>query len=63
LDVLNEWAHVDHGINDHFAFGSSELMNKYLDVYDNFVEICEMGAGMNPECIIGFNAQKRHDYL
>jgi hypothetical protein len=60
VNVLNEWAHVEHGINDHFAFGSSELMDKYLDVYENFVEICEMGAEINPECIVGFNAQKRH---
>ena len=52
VNVLNEWAHVEHGINDHFAFGSSELMDKYLDVFENFVEICEMGAEINPECII-----------
>ena len=60
INVLKEWAHVEHGINDHFAFGSSELMDKYLDVYENFVEIAEMGAEINPECIIGFNAQIRH---
>jgi hypothetical protein len=61
VNVLNEWAHIEHGINDHFAFGSSELMDKYLDVFDNFVKICEMGAEINPECLIGFNAQKRHN--
>jgi hypothetical protein len=60
VNVLNEWAHLEYGINDHFAFGSSELMNKYLDVYSNFVNICEMGAAVNPECIVGFNAQVRH---
>ena len=60
VNVLNEWAHLDYGINDHFAFGSSELMDKYLDVYNNFVEICEMGAAVNPECLIGFNAQVYH---
>jgi hypothetical protein len=61
VNVLNEWAHIEYGINDHFAFGSSELMDKYLDVYTNFVEICEMGAAINPECIVGFNAQVRHE--
>jgi hypothetical protein len=61
INVLNEWAHVEHGINDHFAFGSSELMDKYLDVYDNFIDIVELGAEVNPECILGFNAQKRHN--
>ena len=37
VNVLNEWAHVEHGINDHFAFGSSELMDKYLDVFETLL--------------------------
>lgn len=60
INVLDEWAHLDYGINDHFAFGSSELMDLYLNVYDNFVELCESGAAVNPECILGFNANVKY---
>lgn len=65
INVLKEWAHIEYGLNDHFAFGSSELMDKYSDVYTNFEMICKMGAAVdlpntNPECLLGYNAQIRH---
>jgi len=60
VNVLKDWVHLDYGLNDRFAFGSSELMDKYLDVYSNFEKLCEMGASVNQECLIGFNSQIRH---
>lgn len=60
INVLNEYAHVEHGLNDHFAFGSSDIMDKYLDVYKNINELNDLGAEINPECLIGFNAQKKY---
>jgi hypothetical protein len=57
LNVLDEWAHLDYGLNDHFAFGNSEIMNLYSSAYSNLGKILEMGCAINPECIVGFNAQ------
>ena len=62
-DNLHIWSrkiHLDYGIHDHFAFGSSPIMDKYSDVYSNFIELCKMGAAVNPECILGYNVQIRH---
>ena len=60
INVLQEFAHLDYGINDHFAFGRSDLMDKYLSVCSNLSTIIEEGAAINPETLIGWNAQKHH---
>ena len=60
LNVFKEFAHLDYGINDHFAFGRSDLMDKYLSVCSNLSTIIEEGAAINPETLIGWNAQKHH---
>jgi hypothetical protein len=60
VNVHNEYAHLDYGINDHFAFGSSELMDKYLSVCSNLETIINEGAAINPETLIGWNAQEHH---
>ena len=60
VNVLDEFAHLDYGLNDHFAFGASELMDKYLDVCSNLETIIDEGAAINPETLIGYNAQRYH---
>ena len=60
VNVFSEYAHTDYGINDHFAFGRSDLMDKYLNVCSNLSTIIEEGAAINPETLIGWNAQKHH---
>ena len=60
VNVFDEYAHLDYGINDHFAFGSSKLMDKYLSVCSNLSDIIDEGAAINPETLIGWNAQKHH---
>ena len=60
INVFKEFAHLDYGINDHFAFGRSDLMDKYLSVCSNLSTIIEEGAAINPETLIGWNAQKHH---
>ena len=60
VNVLDEFAHLDYGLNDHFAFGASELMDKYLDVCSNLETIINEGAAINPETLIGYNAQRYH---
>jgi len=60
LNVLNEFAHLDYGLNDHFAFGNAEVMAKYASTYSNFETLVSMGAAVNPECLVGFNAQIYH---
>ena len=60
VNVFDEFAHLDYGINDHFAFGASELMDKYLDVCSNLENIIDEGAAINPETLIGYNAQRYH---
>lgn len=69
LHVLNEYAHLDYGINDHFCIGNSENMDKYCSVYDDFDKLYQMGAAINPECLLGFNvvihhklSVKKHDW-
>ena len=61
VNVHNEYAHTDYGINDQFAFGNSELMDKYLSVCSNLDNIVEGGAAINPETILGWNAIKYHE--
>jgi len=60
VNVLDEYAHLEYGINDHFAFGNSELMDKYLSVCSNLSDIIDEGSAINPETLIGWNAQKHH---
>ena len=60
VNVFGEYAHTDYGINDHFAFGGSDLMDKYLNVCSNLSTIIEEGAAINPETLIGWNAQKHY---
>ena len=60
VNVLDEFAPLDYGLNDHFAFGASKLMDKYLDVCSNLETIIDEGAAINPETLIGYNAQRYH---
>lgn len=60
LHILSEGAHLSYGINDHFALGTSDIMDKYMTVYENLYKLVSMGAAVNPECLVGFNASIFH---
>ena len=49
LYVLNKYAHLDYGIDDTFAFSSSENIKTYYDLINNLDEITNLGAAINPE--------------
>ena len=61
LSGLNvyEWLepkpHLDYAVHDHFGFGDFDVMKIYNDVYPHVFEICEAGAAVNPEHILGFH--------
>jgi hypothetical protein len=46
---------IDYAINDYFAIGSPEFINKYSEVFNNVDKMILDGAAINPECLIGFN--------
>ena len=60
INVLQEFAHWIMESMITFAFGRSDLMDKYLSVCSNLSTIIEEGAAINPETLIGWNAQKHH---
>ena len=47
--------HMSYAIGDHFAFANSFTMDIYSSVFSNFKSICDRGAAVNPECVLGFN--------
>lgn len=57
IHLLNDWAHLQYGLNDQFAFGPSEQMDKLMSAYENLEKMYEAGCAINPECLLGFNAQ------
>jgi len=58
--MISPYSFYDYGLNDQFAIGGSELMDKYSDVYSNFLTIHRMGSSPIPEAMLGFNVQRRH---
>lgn len=63
-DHVHTWHgffHLEYGLADHFAIGSSKNMDKFLSVYSNLDTIINMGAAVNPECLFGFNAIRFHN--
>lgn len=55
INLLNETPHMPYGVNDHFAFGRSDIMNKYSSVFSNLDTIVKDGCAINPECLLGYN--------
>lgn len=57
---------INFAINDYFAIGSPELMDKYCSVYTNLNKMIDEGAPVNPECLLGYNIKdlpnKRHEF-
>lgn len=57
---------INFAINDYFAIGSPELIDKYCSIYSNLNKIIAEGAPVNPECLLGYNIKdvpnKRHDF-
>jgi hypothetical protein len=61
IHIREDWAHLEYGVNDQFAFGPSDKMSKFMSTYENLEELYKMGCAINPECLMGFNAQNIHD--
>ena len=64
---LKEYTPFDsYSINDYFAIGKPEIMNKYCNVYSNLQNIIDCGASVIPESLIGFNVKdlpiRKHDF-
>lgn len=53
--VFPEDGHWRGGLNDQFAFGSSELMDTYSTVFDYIVEHCNSGCPFHPETLLRFH--------
>ena len=57
---------INYAINDYFAIGTPELMDKYCSVFSNVDHMISSGAAINPECLIGFNIKdlpiKKHKF-
>ena len=69
INVRNENSHTEYAINDQFAFGNSEVMDRYSNVINNIVALYEKGCVINPECLLGYNASSysgdkifKHDF-
>lgn len=48
------------GLNDQIAFGSSEIMNKYSNIYNRVDELLSNGSWMNPEVLNRRNIESLH---
>jgi len=45
------------GVNDQFAFGNLDVMNKYLSVYDNISNLAKQGCIIHPETLLLYHLQ------
>ena len=54
LYFKNEFVHLNFGLNDHFAYGSRDLMFHYLNLYDKIYKIIDQGCPINLELMLGY---------
>ena len=64
---LKEYTPFDsYSINDYFAIGKPEIMNRYCSVYSNLQSMIDSRASVIPESLIGFNVKdlpiKTHNF-
>jgi len=52
--LLNNYRHLDYGVDDTFAISGSEGMKKYYSITDSLDELLKNGAAFNPETLLGF---------
>jgi hypothetical protein len=51
----DQYIHTSYAVNDLFAFGNSDIMDKYSSVYSNIPALVEADCAVNPECLLGSN--------
>tara|TARA_R100000008_G_scaffold86830_2_gene81916 strand:- start:628 stop:1278 length:651 start_codon:yes stop_codon:yes gene_type:complete len=54
LHITDITSHEDYALGDTFAWGDYKSMTSYLNLYNNFEEIVNEGARVNPECLLGW---------
>ena len=52
--LLNNYRHLDYGVDDTFAISGSEGMKKYYSITDSLDKLLKNGAAFNPETLLGF---------
>lgn len=60
LHITDIKSHTDYALGDTFAFGDYDTMMKYCRLYPDFENICEEGAIVNPECLLGWNIKRNN---
>ena len=56
--VFPENGHWRGGLNDQFAFASSQLMDVYSSVHDHIAEHCRSGCPLHPETLLRYHLLK-----
>ena len=46
-----------YAINDLWAVGSSEIMDKYSETFDNYKKLIDDGCTINAECFLGYSVK------
>ena len=60
IHITDIQSHTDYALGDTFAFGDYDSMMKYCRMYPDFEDICNEGAIVNPECILGWNLKRNN---
>ena len=60
LHITDIQSHTDYALGDTFAFGDYDTMMSYCRMYPDFEDICDEGAVVNPECILGWNVKRNN---
>jgi len=60
LHITDIKSHEDYALGDTFAWGDYTAMKAYLNLFNNFEEIVEEGARVNPECLLGWAIEREN---
>ena len=60
LHITDIKSHTDYALGDTFAFGDYDTMMAYCRMFPDFEAICDEGAIVNPECILGWNVKRNN---
>lgn len=60
LHITDIKSHTEYALGDTFAWGDYTAMKAYLNLFNNFEEIVEEGARVNPECLLGWAIEREN---
>jgi len=60
LHITDIKSHEDYAFGDTFAWGDYNAMKAYFSMFNNFEEIVEEGARVNPECLLGWTIKREN---